>query len=172
MTSSSRKNTNPKPQKAQVNDYPDSIDTPNIWGISRPFKTETPNITIDDMAYRLANYPFSDYHQNQDRDSAIIEALISGLPLPTPILIQKDDIIINIITGEAYIQAIINFLNDQYSLIGLHILPEFNGRQFSNFHINDQRRLKNLTMRLAIIQADDEYPLLSQLITHMLNKIQ
>ena len=82
-----------------------------------------------------------DYRYSVKDESSIIESILVGIPIP-PIFVaksKKNSIhVLNVIDGQHRLRAINRFLNCSFSLNGLTLLPEYEGKSFDKFSTDDK----------------------------------
>ncbi|MDR1205174.1 MAG: DUF262 domain-containing protein [Peptococcaceae bacterium] len=110
----------------------------------------------DGAAARLFIIP--DYQRNSvwdDSDrSAFIESLLLGLPIPFLFFCERKDGIIEIVDGVQRVTALNSFINNNFALKGLTKLSELNGFTFSDFSETTQRKFRNKTLRITLLDGD------------------
>jgi hypothetical protein len=82
-----------------------------------------------------------DYRYSVKDESSIIESILVGIPIP-PIFVAKSKMnsihVLNVIDGQHRLRAINRFLNCNFSLNGLTLLPEYEGKSFDKFSTDDK----------------------------------
>ena len=82
-----------------------------------------------------------DYRYSIKDESSIIESILVGIPIP-PIFVAKSKMnsihVLNVIDGQHRLRAINRFLNCSFSLNGLTLLPEYEGKSFDKFSTDDK----------------------------------
>ena len=82
-----------------------------------------------------------DYRYSVKDESSIIESILVGIPIP-PIFVAKSKMnsihVLNVIDGQHRLRAINRFLNCSFSLNGLTLLPEYEGKSFDKFSTDDK----------------------------------
>ncbi|MEU7122135.1 DUF262 domain-containing protein [Streptomyces zaomyceticus] len=85
------------------------------------------------------------------RKSRLIESFLLNIPIP-PIFLNEDEYgQYSIIDGKQRVGAVIEFFNDSYSLKGLDVFYEANGKKFSELDITLQRVLRTRASLRATI---------------------
>ncbi|XAK24631.1 DUF262 domain-containing protein [Campylobacter coli] len=104
------------------------------------------------------NIPF--YQRNfvwkPDQISKLIETILLGLPLPLIFLEQTDDGLLEVIDGSQRIRALDKFFNNEHKLNKLEILGDFNGMKFEDFPPSIQRKMKDSSLRIIVLESNEE----------------
>ncbi|NDV13547.1 DUF262 domain-containing protein [Crenobacter caeni] len=96
---------------------------------------------------------------DETRKSRLIESIIVGMPVPNIVLAERKDhrgrfIVID---GKQRLLAIQEFMKDDYTLRGLDLRGDLNGKSFSMLDENDRESFENSTLRATLIKNwDDE----------------
>lgn len=80
-----------------------------------------------------------------------IESVLLGFPIPFMFMADTDDGRLEIIDGAQRIQTINEFFQNKLTLNSLQKLDSVNGFRFSDLPIAQQRRLKNRTLRVIVL---------------------
>lgn len=67
-----------------------------------------------------------------DQKRELVESLLMGIPIPVVYVFEDEEGKKHVVDGRQRISAIISFLNDEFTLDKLKMLPAFNGRRFSD----------------------------------------
>lgn len=88
------------------------------------------------------------------RKSRLIESILVGVPIPNIVLAEnkKKRGAFIIIDGKQRLSSINEFIDDSYSLSGLDIKSELNGKKFSEMPLDDRSALENSTIRSSLIK--------------------
>ena len=103
-----------------------------------------------------------EYKFSKKDESALIESLLAGIPIPIIYLASdstKTPYISNVIDGHHRLKAIYRFVNDNFSLLGLTKYSFLNGCLFSELDPSIQNKLLyqvSLTFQFIHIQDDPE----------------
>ena len=65
-----------------------------------------------------------------DQKRELIESILMGIPMPAVYVFEDENGQKQVVDGRQRISTIISFLNDEFSLENLKMLPTFNGRKF------------------------------------------
>lgn len=94
------------------------------------------------------------YVWTQAQASRLIESLIIQCPIPVIYLNQEADERLSVIDGNQRINAIANFIENQFELRGLTAYPELEGLRFHELDPRFQRHIMNRTLRCIVIMKD------------------
>ena len=88
------------------------------------------------------------------RKSRLIESIIVGLPVPNIVLAENRNhrgrfIVID---GKQRLVSISNFMANGFTLRGLDIRPDLNGRSFEHLPSEDRECMENATLRSTLIR--------------------
>lgn len=89
--------------------------------------------------------------KNQQR-SSFIESVLLGLPIPFMFFANCDSGRIEIIDGAQRMQSLAVFLDDKLKLCKLEKLTALNGYKFSDLLDSQQRKLKEKSLRIVILE--------------------
>ena len=95
------------------------------------------------------------YKSTLKEESTIIESLLLGIPIPEVFLIRnnKNQLQLrHVMDGQHRLNAIYRFVNNDFSLKGLEIRPEYNNRKFSEMEIDD--KIKILGSNLSLLEFE------------------
>lgn len=86
------------------------------------------------------------------RQSRFIESLFLGLPVPLVFVAEnQDDGRLEIVDGSQRIRTLDAYVNDKLELTGLKKLIELNNTKFSQLGTSRQRKFKNISMRMIVL---------------------
>ena len=86
------------------------------------------------------------------RQSRFIESLFLGLPVPLIFVAEnQDDGRLEIVDGSQRIRTLDAYVNDNLELTGLKKLKELNNTKFSQLGAARQRKFKNISMRMIVL---------------------
>lgn len=86
------------------------------------------------------------------RQSRFVESLLLGLPVPLVFVAEnQEDGRFEIVDGSQRIRTLNAYVNDQLELIGLKKLTELNNTRFSQLGVARQRKFKNISMRMIVL---------------------
>lgn len=76
-----------------------------------------------------------------------------GLPIPFLFLWQDEDGRLEIVDGSQRLRTIVRFMDDQFALKKLKLLPQAEGFRFSNLDVSRRRKLSNQTLRGIVLDT-------------------
>lgn len=86
--------------------------------------------------------------------SRLVESLLLNVPIPVLYFAEDDSGRHEVIDGLQRLTTLQRFMNGQFSLSGLTVLDELNGRPIDGLDPRDRRRLENRTIRCIVITED------------------
>ena len=86
------------------------------------------------------------------QSAELVESILMGIPIPTIYLFEMKDGTKQVVDGRQRISAILNFLNNKFSLKDLKILPQCNGKKFSELDSKMQGIFEGYQLSFYIIQ--------------------
>ena len=89
--------------------------------------------------------------------SLLVESILLNIPIPPCYFSQNDNFELDVIDGQQRIFSIYRYLDNQFSLSGLEVLPELNGKRFHQLDRRSQRQIETHTLR-AVIITNDSHP--------------
>lgn len=95
------------------------------------------------------------YKSTLKEESTIIESLLIGIPIPEVFLIRnnKNQLQLrHVMDGQHRLNAIYRYVNNEFSLKGLEIRPEYNNKKFSELEIDD--KIKILGSNLSLLEFE------------------
>ncbi len=84
--------------------------------------------------------------------SELVESILMGIPIPTIYLFEMKDGTKQVVDGRQRISTILKFFNDKFSLKDLKILPQCNGKKFSELDVKMQGIFEDYQLFFYIIQ--------------------
>lgn len=88
------------------------------------------------------------------RCSLLIESIWLNIPIPQVFVSVEDDGMWNVIDGQQRITALKRYLNNEFKLTGLEVLPELNGKLYKDLESKPQRILNGGNIRIVAIHED------------------
>ena len=85
------------------------------------------------------------------KSSRLIESLLLNVPIPVCYFAELDGNSYSVIDGQQRLTAIYRFLNNEYSLRRLKVLPDLNRKKFEDLEPIEQRSLQSRTIRCIVI---------------------
>ncbi|MDR1482191.1 MAG: DUF262 domain-containing protein [Synergistaceae bacterium] len=114
--------------------------------------------TPDEGNHDSRLFVIPDYQRNavwDDNDrSAFIESLLLGLPIPFLFFCERENGIIEIVDGVQRVTTLNSFVNNNFVLKNLSKLTALNGFTFENFSEATQRKFRNKTLRIILLDSD------------------
>ena len=89
---------------------------------------------------------------NIKQRSELIESVLMGIPLPLIYLFERKDGKLAVVDGKQRLTTFFEFLNDKFTLTGLRILTESNGKKFSELDVKFQSDLEDFQLIVQIIK--------------------
>lgn len=96
------------------------------------------------------------YVWDNARASRLVESLLLNVPIPVVYFSETEDVNYLVIDGHQRIRSIVRFIQNEFSLSGLKIFGELNGKRFHQLGDKDQRQLKTRVIRAIIITSDSD----------------
>lgn len=106
---------------------------------------------IDDQSLILCDKFQRRQVWDRTKCSRLIESLLLNVPIPVCYFAELEDGTYSAIDGQQRLTAIYRFLNNEYALRALKILPELNRKKFEDFEPVVQRLLLSRTIRCIVI---------------------
>ena len=97
-----------------------------------------------------------DYIYDNMKASRLIESFMIGIPIPPVYLCEEDDGIWDVIDGQQRIQSIINYLSNKFSLKGLEVLKDLNGKSYKDLEKPHQRKLKSSSLSAIVVKKESK----------------
>lgn len=89
--------------------------------------------------------------------SKLVESILLKVPVPPCYLSQNEEFELDVIDGQQRIYSLYRFVENQFSLQGLEVLTELNGRRFFEIEPKLQRQLTTFTLRCVLI-TNESHP--------------
>lgn len=86
------------------------------------------------------------------RQSELVESILMGIPIPLIYLFEDENGVRQIIDGKQRISALKLYINDEFALTGLTMLPELRGMKFSEIPPLLQAKLEDCQLHSYVIQ--------------------
>ena len=86
------------------------------------------------------------------QSAELVESILMGIPIPTIYLFEMKNGTKQVVDGRQRISAILNFLNNKFCLKDLKILPQCNGKTFSDLDFKMQGIFEDYQLSFYIIQ--------------------
>jgi hypothetical protein len=82
----------------------------------------------------------------------LIESLLMGIPIPVIYMFESSDGMKQMVDGRQRVGAIVDFMNDQFKLDKLCMLPAFNGAKFSDLEPLYRSKLERYQLFVYVIE--------------------
>lgn len=128
---------------------------------------ETKDYTLDYLRHALAPgtklIDISPSYQrrlrwSRKKRSLLIESFLLNIPIPPVFLYERDYNEYEVIDGRQRLQAVSEFLSNNYSLTGLHYWPELNGERFNDLPGVIQKGLLRRSLPAVVLLAETVTP--------------
>ena len=83
--------------------------------------------------------------------SKLIESIVLNVPIPPCFLAQNEDFELDVVDGQQRLETIRRFYQNEFSLSGLEVLKELNGKRYHQLPNKVQRQIKTHTVRCIMI---------------------
>ncbi|AEK46601.1 hypothetical protein RAM_40670 [Amycolatopsis mediterranei S699] len=127
--------------------------------VTQPYDLGVKGIS-DDIArgrLKLAIEYQRKYVWDQSKASRLIESLLLNVPIPVCYFAEDEDGSYEVIDGLQRLTTISRFLKNKFSLSGISVLKELEGKFYDDLAPRDQRRLENRTIRCIVI-TEESHP--------------
>lgn len=89
--------------------------------------------------------------------SLLIESILLNIPIPPCYFSQNEKFELDVIDGQQRIFSIFRYIDNQFSISGLEVISELNGKRFHQLDRQSQRKIETHTLR-AVIITNDSHP--------------
>ncbi|MCY3956100.1 MAG: DUF262 domain-containing protein [Nitrospira sp.] len=96
------------------------------------------------------------YVWSRRQASKLIESFLLNIPVPVVYLSRTEDKKYEVIDGLQRLKTVFDFFNDKFSLTGLDIRKDLNGKKFKALDSTTQRELRNSTLRSFELSSDTD----------------
>ena len=119
----------------------------SLFELKRKYENiERPDIILDPKFQRG-----SVWKKGKQR-SELIESILMGIPIPIIYLFETKDGKKEVVDGRQRITTLINFLNNEFSLTDLKMLPMINGKKFQDLEPILQSKIEDYQLMAYVIQ--------------------
>jgi hypothetical protein len=94
------------------------------------------------------------YVWDDGKASRLIESLLLNIPIPVVYFAETTDAKYEVIDGHQRIRSMVRYVDNQFALTGLAMLPEYKGSRFHQLPEREQRFLKSRTLRAIVISVE------------------
>jgi hypothetical protein len=131
----------------------------------RKLVTQPYDYSVDQLAYHVDKKKIllieveyqREYVWDDAKASRLMESLLLNVPIPVCYFAENEDGSWEVIDGLQRVHSIVRFLRNEFSLRGLSVLSELNGRRFDELPARDRRRIESRTLRFVVI-TDESHP--------------
>jgi hypothetical protein len=89
--------------------------------------------------------------------SRLVESVLLNVPIPPCYLSENEENELDVIDGQQRIYSLYRFMENQFALKDLNVLPEFDGKRFFELPSKEQRKLRTHTLRCVVI-TNESHP--------------
>lgn len=141
----------------------------SLYPIDYPFETLVNRINANPAKLKLDPEFQRKYKWDKDgwvRSSRFIESCLMRIPLPSCYFAEDDDGRHMVIDGLQRLTTINRFFNDEFSLEGLTIFKELEGKRFSELGAF-QTELETTTIRCIVLRKDNPKSLIREIFSRL-----
>lgn len=136
-----------------------------IRQIQKDVRFDTRDFPVETIVSRFKNDKFfippyqREFVWDDNDQSAFVESVIMGLPIPMMFLAEDEEGTHEIVDGAQRIQTLVAFIENDLVLTGLTKLDTLNGFRFADLPETQQNKLTSRALRLVILDQEttDEY---------------
>lgn len=128
--------------------------------VTQPYDYSVDQLTshVEKGKILLIEVPYQrEYVWDDAKASRLIESLLLNVPIPVCYFAENEDGTWEVIDGLQRVHSIVRFLKNEFSLRGLSVLGELNGKTFRELPSRDQRRIESRTLRFVVI-TEESHP--------------
>jgi hypothetical protein len=96
------------------------------------------------------------YVWDNKKASKLVESLLINVPIPVCYLAEEHDGTRSVIDGQQRLRSLNRFLQNEFALTGLEVLPDLNRKRFRELSDRQQRLISNRTIRCIVISEDSD----------------
>lgn len=96
------------------------------------------------------------YVWDNKKASKLVESLLINVPIPVCYLAEESDGTRSVIDGQQRLRSLYRYLENQFPLSGLEVLPEINRKRYHQLSDRQQRLIGNRTIRCIVISEDSD----------------
>ena len=147
-------------------DAPDPDETPikDRKVVTQPYDLAVHSLIDQIEANTIFLRPLSDRPEFQRKyvwtnvlASRLVESILLNVPIPPCYFSQNEEFELDVIDGQQRLYSIYRFIDNQFPLVSLEVLKEFNGNRFHELPGKVQRRLRTYTLRCVLI-TNESHP--------------
>lgn len=127
--------------------------------VTQPYDLSLTTLVDDiDRERLLLNIAYQrKYVWDRAKASRLVESFLLNIPVPVCYFSENEDGTYEVIDGLQRIKTIHDFIKGKYSLRGVSVVTEFEGKTYDELPLKEQRRLSNRTIRCIVI-TNDSHP--------------
>lgn len=128
--------------------------------VTQPYDYSVDQLTshVEKGKILLIEVPYQrEYVWDDAKASRLMESLLLNVPIPVCYFAENEDGTWEVIDGLQRVHSIVRFLKNEFSLRGLSVLSELNGKAFQELPSRDQRRIESRTLRFVVI-TEESHP--------------
>lgn len=84
---------------------------------------------------------------NKKQCSKLIESFLLNIPVPVIYLARTEDDKYEVIDGLQRLTSVFNYFDNRFSLVGMDIMTDLNGKRYRDLEESNRRRLRNSALR-------------------------
>lgn len=96
------------------------------------------------------------YVWDNQKASKLVESLLINVPIPVCYLAEEADGTRSVIDGQQRLRSLYRYLENQFALSRLEVLPDLNRKRFHQLSGRQQRLIGNRTIRCIVISEDSD----------------
>lgn len=96
------------------------------------------------------------YVWDNKKASKLVESLLINVPIPVCYLAEEADGTRSVIDGQQRLRSLYRYLENQFPLSSLEVLPDINRKRFHQLTGRQQRLIGNRTIRCIVISEDSD----------------
>ncbi len=148
----------PTEESDAPNEYFSSVAPPDRRLITQPY-----DLAVGDLVDQVAskNLKLNPVYQRRyvwdnKKASKLVESLLINVPIPVCYLAEEPDGTRSTIDGQQRLRSLYRYLENEFTLTGLEVLPELNRLRFFELQERQQRLIRNRTIRCIVISEDSD----------------
>lgn len=134
------------------------ISPPDRRLITQPY-----DLAVNDLVHQIQNSRLHlqpvyqrRYVWDNRKASKLVESLLINVPIPVCYLAEEADGTRSVIDGQQRLRSLYRFLENEFALTSLEVLPELNRKRFHKLTERQQRLIGNRTIRCIVISEDSD----------------
>jgi hypothetical protein len=125
--------------------------------------TQPYDLAVSDLVHQIDNNRLHlrpvyqrRYVWDNKKASKLVESLLINVPIPVCYLAEESDGTRSVIDGQQRLRSLFRYLENQFALGSLEVLPELNRKRFHQLTERQQRLIGNRTIRCIVISEDSD----------------